>query len=118
MTVPLFTTFGLAATVPFKTLVTNSAAVSPPSKAVISHGPLICEPAKVSTTLPQLLSTIKQPACAVADVPSLVGKLPTMTQPRCSTTSAVVSPTPPGQEPGNEAASIWAKRETVPFGAT
>ena len=65
-----------------------------------------------------LSSTMRQPACAVAEVPSLVGKLPTMTQPPLSTTSAVVSPRPPGQGPGNFEALSAANRLWVPSGAT
>src|SRR5260370_31108496 len=99
--------------VQFNTLVTKSAALLPASETVISQGPLMSEPVKVSTTLPLLSSTIRQPAPAVADVPSVVGKLPTITQPLCSTTSAVVKPTPPGHLPGSVLALIWAKTFTV-----
>src|SRR6202035_2482150 len=49
---------------------------------------------------------------------SVVGKLPTITQPERNTASAVVRPTPPGQEPGSSAAVISAKRLTAPLGAT
>src|SRR5439155_13388951 len=47
---------------------------------------------------------------------SVVGKLPTTTQPLRSTTNAVVSPTPPGQEPGRVFGSICAKRLKDPLG--
>src|SRR5258706_16365816 len=72
----------------------------------------------VSTGLPRLSSTIRHPACAVADVPSAVGRLPTITQPVCNTASAVVSPTPPGQGPGTEFKFIWQNREGTRLGAT
>src|ERR1700733_14736923 len=61
---------------------------------------------------------MRHPGCAVADVPSLVGRLPTITQPCSSTTSAVVSPTPPGQGPGSVVALRVANRLTWPSGAT
>src|SRR5580658_3943616 len=66
-------------------------------------------------TWPQLSSTIRQPAFAVADVPSVVGKLPTITKPLRSATRAVVSPIPPGHD--TLAASIWANRLKFPLGA-
>jgi hypothetical protein len=104
-TVPLFTTPGFAATVPSSTLVTKSTAMPSASVAVMSHGPLIGEPDKVSTAWPIWFNTIRHPAWAVAEVPSLVGKLPTMTHPVRNTANAVVSPTPPGQAPGSAAES-------------
>src|SRR5437588_3261683 len=116
MTVPLFTTLPLAATVPLSTLVTKRSAWLPSSSAVISHGPLIGEPANVSATSPVLSTTIKQPALTVAEVPSVVGTLPTITQPLCSTASAVVRPTPPGQAPGRSFALMWAKTLNEPLG--
>src|SRR5579863_9906132 len=61
---------------------------------------------------------MRHPGCAVADVPSLVGRLPTITQPCSSTTSAVVSPTPPGQGPGSVGALRVANRLTWPSGAS
>src|SRR5450755_1862921 len=82
----------------------------------MSHGPLIGPPAIVSTTFPVLSRTSKQPACAVWDMPSLVGRLPTTTNPLRSAPSAVVRPTPPGQGPGNVAGLIEAKSFTVPPG--
>src|SRR6266853_5540694 len=94
------------ATVPFNTLVTKRDALEPPSSAAMSQGPLISDPKKVSTTLPWLSNTSKHPACAVAAVPSVVGKLPTTTQPLLSATKAVVKPIPPGQGPGSFVASI------------
>src|SRR5512135_2441989 len=84
----------------------------------MSQGPLIGAPEMVSTGFPVLSSTIRQPAWAVAGVPSVVGRLPTITHQERSATRAVVSPTPPGHAPGNVPASIWAKRPAVPFGAT
>jgi len=89
---------------PLSTLVKKSSAMVPSSRTVASQGPLMGPPEKVSTT------------CAVAAVPSLVGKLPTITQPARKTTSAVVKPTPPGQEPGRLAALIGAKVCTAPAG--
>src|SRR5579864_9110489 len=83
----------------------------------MSHGPLINEPKKVSTGLPELSSTIRHPACAVFEEPSVVGKLPTITHPVRNTVRAVVSPTPPGQEPGSVAALIWANTVSPPLGA-
>ena len=100
-TVPRFTVAPPAATVPFSTFATKSVAPSPRSTVVMSHGPLIDPPASVSTARPRLLSTIRQPARAVAEEPSAVGRLPTITQPLRSTPSAVVRPTPPGQRPGS-----------------
>src|SRR5215471_4688859 len=99
-TVPLWTTFGLAATVPLRTLVTNSAATEPLLMAVMSQGPLMPWPDRVSTGWPQLLTTIRHPAFAVADMPFVVGRLPTTTQPPGRMSSAVVRPTPPGHGPG------------------
>ena len=58
-------------------------------------GPLILPPDQVSTGVPALLRTIRQPDCAVAEVPSLVGRLPTTTQPPGRVIRAVVRPTPP-----------------------
>ena len=72
---------GLAATVPFSTLVTKSVAVEPLSTAVMSQGPLIGPPLMVSITVPLLSMTSKQPARIVAEVPSFVGRLPTITHP-------------------------------------
>src|SRR5215469_2788698 len=80
----------------------------------MSQGPLISLPKIVSTTLPELLRTRRQPGPDVAKVPSVVGRLPTMTHPDRSTTNAVVKPTPPGQEPGNEFGSICANNFVSP----
>jgi hypothetical protein len=112
---PCETTAPLAATVPFRTLATNSTAVVPISSAVISHGPLMPLPEIVATGAPLLSKIIRQPACAVAEVPSVVGKLPTITKPEFKATSAVVSPTPPGQAPGKDP-EIWAKTVMLPLG--
>src|SRR5580658_7420927 len=84
----------------------------------MSHGPLIAPPEIVSTGLPRLSITIRQPACAVADVPSDVGKLPTITHPDCNTDNAVVNPTPPGHAPGRFPALSSANTANVePSGA-
>ena len=77
-----------------------------PSKTFMSQGPLIWGSVIVSTTFPLLSSTIRHPACAVSGMPSVVGKLPTITHPLRKTTRAVVKPTPPGQGPGNVAGLI------------
>src|ERR1700692_52424 len=84
----------------------------------MSQGPLMGPPEIVSTGLPELSSTIRQPACAVAEVPSVVGRLPTITQPLFSATSAVVSPRPPGQGPGSESGLREANGVTIPDGET
>src|SRR4029077_14919 len=115
-TVPLCTTLSPDATVPFKTLVTNRSAMLPASRAVMSQGPLMSEPKNVSTTLPLWSSTSRHPAFAVAAVPSVVGKLPTITHPLRSTTRAVVKPTPPGHRPGRFLASISANKFLFPSG--
>ena len=106
-TVPLSTSFGLAATVPFKTLVTNRTAELPLSTAVISQGPLIEEPAKVSTTLPLEFKTIKQPALGGCRSP-VTGRQTAHDHPACacSSTRAEVKPIPPGQAPGKPLAVI------------
>src|SRR5262249_15395051 len=114
-TVPRRTTLPFAATVPFKTFVTNRAADRPWLTAVASHGPLIPRPLKVVRTDPWLSSTTRHPADEVAACPFLDGKLPTMTQP-CTSTRAVVSPTPPGQRPRTDALVMWAKRVRCPLG--
>src|SRR5208282_4163496 len=89
----------------------------PTSTDVMSHGPLMLLPDQVSTGTPSSLRTIRQPASAVADVPSVVGRLPTTTHPPGRTANAVVRPTPPGHAPGSLAPS-WAKVVTDPDGAT
>src|ERR1700733_4544360 len=66
-------------------------------------------------TWPQLSSTIRQPALAVADVPSDVGKLPTITRPLRRATRAVVNPIPPGHD--TLAASIRANWLNFPLAA-
>ena len=76
---PASTVPGLAATVPLRTLVTNSVVIAPLVTDVMSHGPLIGAPAISPTTSPQGLSTISAPAVIVAEVPSVVGRLPTIT---------------------------------------
>src|ERR1700733_3510967 len=119
-TVPPSTTFPgtpgppvSAATVPFSTLVTYSVVKKPWSTAVMSHGPLIGPPAIVSTTWPRLFNTIRHPARAVSDIPSVVGRLPTITNPLRGTARAVVSPTPPGQ--CTILGLIWAKVGATPL---
>src|SRR5450631_2060122 len=80
----------------------------------MSHGPLIHWLVMVSRTLPAASNTNRQPAFAVAAVPSRVGRLPTITQPDLSTARAVVNPTPPGQRPGSRVASTCANRVAFP----
>src|SRR5579863_772416 len=82
----------------------------------MSHGPLIPLPASVSTGRPVLSITIRQPACAVAAVPSDVGKLPTTTKPDFNATSAVLSPMPPGHGPGKLFGSSAANTVIFPEG--
>src|SRR5215471_13238815 len=117
-TVPLCTTMPPAALVPFSTLVTNSCEAGPRLTEVMSQGPLMPLPANVSRTRPWLSRTIRQPADEVAAEPSLVGRLPTTTQPPGRISSAVVRPTPPGQLPGSLAATILANTLSVPDGET
>src|SRR5664279_3289257 len=100
-TVPWLTTLPAAATVRLSTLLTKSVAVAPPSPAVMSQGPATGGPATVCRTRPLASRASRQPALAVAAIPSVVGRLPTTTQPERSATSAVVSPMPPGQRPGS-----------------
>ncbi len=54
-------------------------------------------PVMVPATLPAESSTIRQPRPKVFVVPSVLGALPTITQPDFSITIAVERPTPPGQ---------------------
>src|SRR3984957_14737361 len=98
-TVPWWTTDMVCWTPPFSTLVTNRWAIRPCSAMVESHGPLIPCPRNVSAILPLRLSTIRQPALALAAIPLLDGVLPTTTQPPLSTSRAVGRPTPPGHRP-------------------
>src|SRR5690348_11451634 len=84
----------------------------------MSQGPSMPVPAKVWRTRSWLSRTIRQPADAVAAEPSLVGKLPTTTQPPRRISSAVVRPTPPGQGPGSLDALILANTLSFPDGET
>src|SRR3984957_13976407 len=104
-TVPWLTTVPPAATVPLRTLAKNNSVMGPALTEVMSHGPLMAPPEKVSTTWPELLGT-RRPPGPVMVLPSLVGRLPTTTQPPGRTDRAVVSPTPPGQAPGRLLGSI------------
>jgi hypothetical protein len=117
-TVPFETTLPLAATVPFRTFVTNNTAPLPISSAVISQGPFMPFSEIVPTGVPLLFRTMRQPAFVMAGVPSFVGKLPTVTNPERRATSAVVRPTPLGRGPGTDAASIFANRVTIPLDET
>src|SRR5580704_3294686 len=117
-TVPLLTTAPFAATVPCSTLVTNRSAFRPWRRAAMSHGPLMPWPEIVSRTVPWLSSTIRQPAFAVAAIPFIDGVLPTTTHPPRSTSSAVVSPTPPGHRPVSSERVMRANRVCLPPGET
>ena len=64
---------------PFSALLTNSVVMSPWLTAVMSHGPWMLWPAMVPITWPALLSSIRHPYLAVADLPLVVGRLPTTT---------------------------------------
>ena len=97
---------------------TNSSAKWRLLMAVMSHGPLMPLPEMVSRTWPQRSSTSRQPALAVADMPSVVGRLPTTTQPPCRMDNAVVRPIPPGQAPGRCLALIRANVVLMPPGDT
>ena len=113
-TVPPKTVPPFAATVPFRTLVTNRTAWLPRSREAMSQGPLMPWPANVSRTCPHRSRTIRQPEPET--LPLLVGSEPTITQPLRSTVRAVVRPTPPGQP--DRRGLIWANSETWPEGVT
>src|SRR5579862_7412828 len=84
-------------TVPLSTLDTKICACSPLSWIVRNHGPSSSfESLNESTWLPLRSITSSEPCCTVAQVPSVVGTLPTSTNPRCNTPKAVVSPSPCG----------------------
>jgi hypothetical protein len=57
----------------------------------------------------------RHPASSFSDIPSLVGRLPTITQPLRSAHSAVVNPTPPGQGPGQRVGVNLRKRAERAF---
>src|SRR5271165_3288594 len=80
-TVPPSTGVSPEASVPLRTFVTYRTLVCPKKELVAlrSHGPLIGDPEIVLTGMPTLLSTIRHPAFAVSDFPSVVGRLPTTT---------------------------------------
>src|SRR5580658_4395585 len=113
-TVPSSTVLPPAATVPFSTLVTKSSAVLPNSAAVMSQGPLMLLPVNVSRTWPDGSTTIRQPDPET--LPPLVGSEPTITQPLCSATRAVVRPTPPGHPARRRL--ILANTHVLPDGVT
>jgi hypothetical protein len=62
---------------PFRAMLTKSVATEPRVTSVMSHGPAIIDPAIVFTGTPELFSTIRHPAFAVADCPFVVGRLRT-----------------------------------------
>ena len=83
----------------------NSVAVEPLSTtAMLPQGSLMVGPDQAATSLPSGSSTSMQPSPLVAVVPSVLGVLPTITQPVSSIVIAVVSPTPPGH------AASWCGR--------
>ena len=78
-------------------MLTNSVAVD----AVVDHrhvAPRAVDvgPDQTAASLPLASNTSRQPSPLVAVVPSVLGVLPTMTQPLLSMVIAVVRPTPPG----------------------
>ena len=76
----------------------NSVARSPWSiTAILPQGPLMVGPDQVATWRPLASNTSMQPSPLVAVVPSVLGVLPTITQPLLSMAIAVLRPTPPGQ---------------------
>src|SRR6516164_6600080 len=78
-------------------MLTKRVAVEPWSTtAIFPHGPSMFGPAHAVASRPLASSTSRQPLLLVRVVPSLLGVLPTMTQPALSIVIAVVSPTPPG----------------------
>jgi len=72
----------------------------------------------VSATWPWLLMTSRHPAFAVADMPFVVGRLPTTTQPPGRMPRAVVRPTPPGHGPGRLDFLMCANTVRCPPGET
>src|SRR5271154_3633305 len=78
-------------------MLTNKVAVEPLSTtAMLPQGSLVCEPDHTVASCPLASKTSMQPGPLVAVVPSLLGVLPTITQPLLSTVIAVLRPTPPG----------------------
>src|SRR6266699_2138985 len=114
-TVPRCTTAPCAATVPFSTLATKSAADRLAATTVASHGPLMPWPRKIFRTLPLSSRTNRHPGDDVAAWPFIDGRFPTMTQP-CTRTRAVVSPTPPGHRPGSDFCVMCANTLRCPPG--
>src|ERR1700722_10362758 len=84
---------------PPSALDTKRAAVVGVEAAARSHGPTMSGFVKVSTGVPVLFSTMRQPTgLRPGSAPSAVlARLPTTTHPPGRTASAVVSPIPPGQ---------------------
>ena len=74
---------------------------------MLPQGELMSGPVQVATSSPVGLMTSRQPSPLVLVVPSLLGVLPTMTQPVLSIVMAVVRPTPPGQ--AGRWRGTWAK---------
>src|SRR5437879_5609213 len=115
-TVELLIVWTPLAAPPLSTMLTNIVVLEPSLTAVEPHGPWMLALAIVFTTLPLLSSTIRQPYLAVADLPLVVGRLPTTTNPPGRMFSAFVSPTPPGHAPGSVFASSAANGESLPEG--
>src|SRR5271154_746597 len=96
--------------VPLMTLDTKIEAFEPFCEIVRSQGPLIrLGLLRVFTTVPDWLMIRSDPAVAVADVPSVLGRLPTTMNRFPRTPSAVLSPVP---------AAVRANRVADPFGVT
>src|ERR1700728_1676248 len=101
---------------PLSALLTNSMVLEPWLLAVESQGPWMFLLAIVSTALPSLSSTIRQPYFAVAVLPFVVGRVPPTTTPPRRMFNGRVSPTPPGHGPGSVLAFTVANREVFPAG--
>ncbi len=95
-------------TVPLRTLEMKTCGAVGLSLTAKSQGPLMfVASVRLRTCVPDLSRIISEPACTVALEPSVVGILPTTTNPLLSTPSAVVRPRPLGP---------WKKTERAPAG--
>src|SRR5271170_6500258 len=94
---PVFGSITFGPGTPKPAMLINKTALVPLSTVAMSpHGSLIVGPDHADTIFPLESSTIKQPSPLVAVVPSVLGVLPTITQPLLSMVMAVERPTPPG----------------------
>src|SRR5262245_9938202 len=64
--------------------------------AMFPHGPFMSRFVQVAASLPSASITNRQPAPRERVLPSLLGVLPTITQPLFRMVIAVLKPTPPG----------------------